>query len=153
MSKGLAKTVFSPLQISEKAIEIVGENGFTLYNSASGECAELNFDDSISADFMESIGVCFSSPDNFDMKKMCFYKFAGIYYKYVSGLFGKEMVNLPVMVEGINSMSSINTYIQNLPEVQKAHSHEKFDYVAPIIILEGMKFYDEYLMKVLNVNK
>ena len=79
---------------------------------------------------------------------MCFYNFAGIFYKYVYGLFGKDMVDLPKMMDGIMSMANINTYIQNLPEVQKARRQAKFDYVAPIIILEGMKFYDEFLMDI-----
>lgn len=146
VSKGLAKTIASPLQISDKVIEIVGENGFTLYNSSTGKEEELSFDDSISSDFMESIGVCFKSPESLDKNKMCFYNFAGIFYKYVTGLMGKDMVDLPKMMNGIMSMANINTYIQNLPEVQKARRQDKFDYVAPIIILEGMKFYDEFLM-------
>lgn len=89
VSKGLAKTIASPLQISDKVIEIVGENGFTLYNSSTGKEEELNFDDSMSSDFMESIGVCFKSPETLDKNKMCFYNFAGIFYKYVKSLFGK----------------------------------------------------------------
>ena len=51
-------------------------------------------------------------------------------------------------MNGINSLANINTYIQNLPEMQKARRQDRFDYVAPIIILEGMKFYDEYLMDI-----
>ena len=148
VSKGLAKTIASPLQISDKVIEIVGENGFTLYNSSTGKEEELNFDDSMSSDFMESIGVCFKSPETLDKNKMCFYNFAGIFYKYVKSLFGKDMVDLSKMMNGIMSMANINTYIQNLPEMQKARRQDKFDYVAPIIILEGMKFYDEFLMDI-----
>ncbi len=148
VSKGLAKVVTNRLQISDKAIEIIGEDGFTLYNSSTGVNEELSFDDSISTDFMESIGVCFKSPENLDTEKMRFYNFVGIFYKYVTALFGRDMIDLPTMMQGILSMSSINTYIQNLPEVQKARRQEKFDYVAPIIILEGMKFYDEFLMKI-----
>ena len=148
VSKGLAKTIASPLQISDKVIEIIGENGFTLYNTSTGNEEELTFEDSISPEFMESIGVCFKSPNNLDTTKMCFYTFAGIFYKYVNGLFGRDMVDLKKMMNGINSMANINTYIQNLPEMQKARRQDRFDYVAPIIILEGMKFYDEYLMDI-----
>lgn len=148
VSKGLAKTIASPLQISDKVIEIIGENGFTLYNTSTGNEEELTFEDSISPEFMESIGVCFKSPNNLDTTKMCFYTFTGIFYKYVNGLFGRDMVDLKKMKNGINSMANINTYIQNLPEMQKARRQDRFDYVAPIIILEGMKFYDEYLMDI-----
>lgn len=150
VSKGLAKVIANRLQISDKAIEIVGENGFTLYNTSTGISEELSFDDSISADFMESIGVCFKSSENLDMKKMCFCNFIGIFYKYVSALFGKDMVDSSRMMNGISSMTNINTYIQNLPEVQKARRQDRFDYVAPVIILEGMKFYDECLMDIFN---
>ena len=131
------------------------ENGFTLYNSSTGRSEELNFDDCIIPDYIESIGVCFKSAEQFDSRKLCFYQFAGIYYKYITSLFGKEIVDVNVMMNGINSMSNINTYIQNLPEVQKAlrQGQGKFDYVAPIIILEGMKFYDEYLMKMFKLDK
>ena len=148
VSKGLAKTIASPLQISDKIIEIIGESGFTLYNTSTGKDEELTFEDSITSDFMESIGVCFKSPNSLDKNKMCFYNFAGIFYKYVNGLFGKDMVDLPKMMNGIMSMTNINTYIQNLPEMQKVRRQDKFDYVAPIIILEGMKFYDEFLMDI-----
>ena len=43
----------------------------------------------------------------------------------------------------------MNSYISNLPDFRSARANNrgKFDFVAPIIILEGMKFYDEYLMK------
>lgn len=148
VSKGLAKTIASPLQISDKVIEIIGENGFTLYNTSTGNEEELTFEDNISPEFMESIGVCFKSPNNLDTTKMCFYTFAGIFYKYVNGLFGRDMVDKKKMMNGIDSMANINTYIQNLPEMQKARRQDRFDYVAPIIILEGMKFYDEYLMDI-----
>ena len=46
----------------------------------------------------------------------------------------------------------ISTYIRQQPEyrnaqnVYKATEGKSFPYVAPIIILEGMKFYDDYLL-------
>lgn len=150
VSKGLAKTIGTKLLITENAIEIIGENGFTLYDSDTKERTELQFDDSITPDYMQSIGVCFSSPEQFDFKNTCFFNFAGVFYKYVSGLFGAARVDNAKMTEGLQSMANINTYIKNLPEVQKARKAGKFDFVAPIIVLEGMKFYDEYLMKVLH---
>ena len=42
---------------------------------------------------------------------------------------------------------NLTTYIQNMPEVRAAKQNQEFDFVAPLIILEGMKFYDEYLLK------
>lgn len=75
VSKGLAKTIASPLQISDKVIEIIGENGFTLYNTSTGNEEELTFEDSISPEFMESIGVCFKSPNNLDINENVFLYF------------------------------------------------------------------------------
>ena len=51
---------------------------------------------------------------------------------------------------------NINGYIQALPEYRKAvqekSSNGKFDFVAPIIILEGMKFFDNVLLKKISGN-
>lgn len=149
VSKGLAKTTQTRLLITDNVLEIIGENGFKLYNSATKEWTPLQSDDSITTDFMHSIGKCFSSPDVFDFRQTRFCNFASIYYKYVSGLFGTARLDINKMTEGLQSMANINTYIKNLPEVQKAQSKKKFDFVAPIIVLEGMKFYDEYLMDAL----
>lgn len=157
VSKGLAKTTNSPLQMSESAIEIVGENGFTLYNTDTREKVALSFDSNITPDYMESVGVCFNAPDAgiFDMSKTCFYTFAAVYCKYVARFFGNGMLDIETVKDGMASMSNICTYIQNMPEVQNAHrnSEQKFDYVAPIIIIEGMKFYDEYLFRALKQSK
>ena len=71
-------------------------------------------------------------------------------------------------MQGLQNMN-INSYITNLPEFVDAmkkmapqnssggfgpsgggnQKSEKFGFVAPIIILEGMKFYDDFLMKYL----
>ena len=150
VSKGLAKTIQTRLLITDNALEIIGENGFKLYNSATREWAPLQSDDSITADFMQSIGKCFSSPDAFNFQQTRFCNFASIYYKYVSGIFGATRLDTGKMTEGLQSMANINTYIKSLPEVQKAQSEKEFDFVAPIIVLEGMKFYDQYLMDALH---
>ena len=47
---------------------------------------------------------------------------------------------------------SITGYVQNMPEFRKAaresqQTRKPFDFVAPIIILEGMKFSDNTLLK------
>ena len=48
---------------------------------------------------------------------------------------------------------NIVQYVQSRPEfkaaMRAAESGEPFDYVAPLIILEGMKFYDKYLIRAL----
>ena len=49
---------------------------------------------------------------------------------------------------------SISGYVQNMPEFRSAKREAQeggkpFNFVAPIIILEGMKFYDNTLLKLL----
>lgn len=49
---------------------------------------------------------------------------------------------------------NITSYIQNMPEFRVASREAKesgkpFNFVAPIIILEGMKFYDTTLLNLL----
>jgi len=46
---------------------------------------------------------------------------------------------------------NIDSYIRSMPEFRQAQKNksegDSFDFVAPIIILEGMKFYEDYLIK------
>ena len=60
-------------------------------------------------------------------------------------------VSQEVFMEGFQKMNIVQ-YVQSLPEFVEAQrdkdkNNGKFDFVAPIIILEGMKFYDSYLLK------
>jgi hypothetical protein len=83
-----------------------------------------------------------------------FMEFAGTFYQFTSTLFGLKMTQQEFM-NGFNNMN-INDFITNLPEYYAAkvnkskNTKEPFDFVAPIIILEGMKFYDKYLMPCLS---
>ena len=42
------------------------------------------------------------------------------------------------------------TFIKNTPEFKHACNAERFDFVSPILILEGLKFYEDYLLKNMN---
>lgn len=60
----------------------------------------------------------------------------------------------PKELESACRNMNITGYIQNMPEFRSAsrEAHEggqPFSFVAPIIILEGMKFYDNTLLKLL----
>ena len=45
-------------------------------------------------------------------------------------------------MDGFQNMN-ISDYVTLMPEYQQASKNEKgFDFVAPIIVLEGMKFFD-----------
>ena len=51
--------------------------------------------------------------------------------------------------EFMNALSNLNieSYIRSLPEYRKAQENgKKFDFVAPIIVLEAMKFYEDHLI-------
>lgn len=95
---------------------------------------------------MEQLGKYFMAPT---MGQPCkrFIDFAGVFYKYASHLFELKMTQNDFMTAFRNM--SINSYIQNQPEFRAAKNRKdgSFDYVNPIIILEGMKFYEEYLLK------
>jgi hypothetical protein len=56
-------------------------------------------------------------------------------------------------LEEAGELDEINAYINSLPEYAAATLKRKeskdrpFEFIAPIIILEGMKFYDDFLLK------
>ena len=60
--------------------------------------------------------------------------------------------NVNAMVEACRQLQVVG-YIQNMPEFRRAEAEaqrgQSFDFVAPIIFLEGMKFYDETLINLL----
>lgn len=152
VSKGLALPTESLLVPQNmEAIEILGEEGFVVLNS-QGQKVSLPYDSSITNEMMESMGTYFMSspsPGQFPCPK--FMDFAAVFFQVASSLFGLKMTQQDFM-NGFQGMN-INSYVKTLPEYyaaveskQKGES-KKFDFVAPIIILEGMKFYDDYLLK------
>ncbi len=131
---------------NDEAIEVLGEDGYFIIG-ANGKRETLPFDNSITSEMMENIGTYFQAPAG-DGQLHCkkFIEFAGVFIKAAKGYFGQEF-DLEVFKNGFKDMD-MNSYISNLPDFRSARANNrgKFDFVAPIIILEGMKFYDEYLM-------
>lgn len=130
-------------------IEILGEEGFSIVTASTGKTTPLPFDNSITTEMMEQLGLYFKAPTPMVPCKR-FMDFAGVFYMYATKMFGLKMTQNDFM-EGFKNMN-INSYIQNQPEFREAKersrgSDGKFDYVNPIIILEGMKFYEDYLLK------
>ena len=128
----------------EAPMEIIGESGFSL--SINGEKKAVNYDNSITPDMIRFIGTRFYANPVAGDKFIAFVK-----YFY---MFAKENFNLqmawPFVEKGLREMN-ISSYVQNLPEYHMAKQNKGgFDFVAPIIVLEGMKFYDEYLLKGIN---
>lgn len=157
VSKGLA---MSSLQAAggglvvpeeDKAIEILGEEGFSL-KTIDGSIVNLPYDNSITCKFMEHIGSYFFGPVDGTGEMTCkkFMDFTDVFYTYAKRLYNLDRkMNQDDFINGFRNMN-INSYIQALPEYRKAVQGKgpdnKFDFVAPIIILEGMKFYDEVLL-------
>lgn len=148
VSKGLA---YPPEKLlipkNNEAIEILGEEGFKLVRN--GQMQAIPFDSSITSEMMENIGTSFMSspqPGQFACPK--FMEFASIYYQTATGMFGLD-ISQDSFMKGFNSMN-INSYIKNLPEYRTAVENKKsgkFDFLAPIIIIEGMKFLDDVILK------
>ena len=65
-------------------------------------------------------------------------------------MFGLKMSPADFMA-GFQDMN-VENYIKGIPEFieaqkRKVDEQKKFDYVSPIIILEGMKFFENHLLK------
>lgn len=153
VSKGLAiPTHITPILVpkNKEAIEILGEENFCVI-TPSGEMKYLNYGNSITAEMMEHIGDYFiSSPQQGQQPCPKFMDFADLFFKVSSSMFGLKMSPADFM-NGFQDMN-IESYIKQDPdfiEAQKRKKEEqkKFDYVAPIIILEGMNFFEKHLLK------
>jgi hypothetical protein len=153
VSKGLAiPTNITSILVptNKQAIEILGEDNFCVVTPA-GEFKYLESTNSITPEMLEHIGnhfICLPQ----DGKPHCprFMDFADLFYKVSSTMFGLKM-NSADFIAGFQDMN-IENYIKGEPGFIKAqnrkHDDQKeFDYVAPIIILEGMKFFEKHLLK------
>ncbi len=158
VSKGLAiPTIETNLFVPQNktAIEVLGEENFCVVTS-SGEVKYLEASNSITAQMMEYLGGSFySSPPAGKQPCPRFMDFADLYYKVSSTLFGLKMSQSDFMT-GFQDMN-IENYIKgekDYLDAQKRKGEQKaFDYVAPIIILEGMKFFEKHLLKAIKEQK
>lgn len=154
VSKGLAIPTFKSKILVPKikqAIEILGEEGFCVY-TANGEIKYLDFSNSVTPEMMEQLGSYFvSNPENGKPSCPKFMDFADLFYKVSSSIFGFHM-KPDEFLAGFNNMN-IEAFIKQDPdyiEAQKRKSEKlKFDYVAPVFIMEGIKFFEERIIKVL----
>lgn len=163
VSKGLAMSAQQAagggLVVPEigNAIEILGEDGFSL-KAKDGKIVKLSYDNSITSEFMEHLGTYFMGPVDGAGEMTCekFMDFAAVFNTYAKHLYNLDRwMSQSDFIQGFKDMN-INGYIQALPEYRKAvqekSSNGKFDFVAPIIILEGMKFFDNVLLKKISGN-
>ena len=93
---------------------------------------------SVESRFMQAFGDKFTRPREFKRLN----DFVKIFTKFNNDYF----VKLPSLESEVNGMR-LQSYVQNIPEYQLAKRSQEFDYEAPVIILEGMCFMDEVLMK------
>lgn len=151
VSKGLALPAARGIQMpgaSTEAIEILGEDNFEIIKASNGEKVPLQFDNAITPKMMEQISIYLMErmPTNPPFVCTRFADFALLYFQATSQLFGLRLTQAD-FVQGFTNMN-ISSYIMNLPEYRRAKAKGKgFDYVAPIIIIEGMKFYKDVLLK------
>ena len=138
---------------ADKAIEILGEEGFSLITK-DGSKVDLKYDNGITSEYMEHIGNYFLGPIDGAGEMTCkrFMDFSSIFYQYAKNLYKLDAkLSQSDFINGFKNMD-INSYIKSLPEYRKAIQRKgvdgsgKFDFVAPIIILEGMKFFDKVLL-------
>lgn len=150
VSKGLVNAT-RPILIpkdSMEAIEILGEDNFIILKASDYQEILLTFDNAITTQMMAQMGRFFMQKQpqkGFACNK--FADFAHLFFQASTQLFELKLTQND-FIAGFKDMN-IDNYVQNLPEYRRAKQESKdgkFDFVAPIIILEGMKFYDEVLM-------
>jgi hypothetical protein len=135
---------------NKQAIEILGEENFCIVRPG-GQVEYLASTNSILPEMLEHLGSHFLyrvEPG----KQPCprFMDFADLFYRVSSAMFGLKMTPANFL-EGFQDMN-IENYIRSIPEFteaqyRKQNEQKKFDYVAPVIILEGMKFFENHLLK------
>jgi len=140
---------------NKQAIEILGEENFCIVRPA-GQVEYLASTNSILPEMLEHLGSHFLyrvEPGKAPCPR--FMDFADLFYRVSSAMFGLKMTPADFL-EGFQDMN-IENYIRSIPEFTEAqhrkHSEQKkFDYVAPVIILEGMKFFENHLLKGIRTN-
>lgn len=149
VSKGLAlppsESIKAPAD-DMGAIEILGEDNFEIIKASTGETVTLNFDNAITPKMMEHINIYLVEKVITPFTCKRFSDFSLLFFNATSHLFGLKLTQGD-FIDGFRNMN-ILSYISNQPEYRRAKANKQgFDYVAPVIILEGMKFYEEVLLK------
>jgi len=150
VAKGLASDtakLYIP-KSNQKPLEVIGEEGFVLFSG--GVENKLSADQSITTELMSEIGNSFAFiPKDPNMPCPQFMKFAHLYFQVATQFFDLKATQQDFM-NGFKNMN-IADYIRLLPEFKEASRNAKkdgkFDFVAPIIILEGMQFFENVILK------
>lgn len=134
----------------DNAIECVGEDNFMTMVSTTKEQAPLKFDDCVTADMYRYLGSYFTCPLRGNYQQ--FNNFINLFYSYARNFGVESYFQGPEVIEYLKNFD-MSEYVRSLPDYQKALSEysngksEKFDFVQPFIILEGMNFMENFLFK------
>lgn len=142
VSKGLAMestTLMRPFDCAP--IEVIGEEGFTI-EDANGNNILLDADNSITPEMMASLGDKFYGNSAAGPR---FQDFLNLYYQVTQQFFGMKL-NPSAVGNALQNMGLLS-YIRDTPEYLHAKRAGEFDFVSPILILEGSKFYKDFLLK------
>ena len=150
VAKGLANDQSQPLYTTKSSLEIIGEDGFVAL--VNGAKVEMNAQSNISGNLMQNLGNKFAHMP-VDSNAPCpkFMQFAHVYFQIATSVFGLKATQQDFM-QGFKDMN-IASYIKQQKEYKDALKTKserpdiEFDYVAPIIILEGMKFFEDVILK------
>ncbi len=148
VSKGLAKgdtDLYKPT--TQQPSEIIGESGFQLIGN-DNIARSVDFTNSITPEMMQYIGVRFNLQNGITSASK-FTEFCEIFYLAANKFIGWPS-NSNKLVEACKQMN-ITAYANQMPEYRTALAdmqsiNTPFSFVAPIIIIEGMKFYEETLL-------
>jgi hypothetical protein len=145
VSKGLA-IQNGTLRVPKETFEVFGEDGYQGF-SPDNKTYQYNFATKLTPEWMEHIGgfIRQNSP-----QCPCFAKFCQIYASGVSKILGLKL-DVHQFQQGLSTMNIDQFIQQDLAPFRQAKERamktNRFDYVAPIIIIEGIKFYEKYLLK------
>ena len=100
---------------------------------------------------MKTIGVKFNLQSGATQASK-FTEFCGFFYQAANQLVGWQ--TNPRELEQACSQMNIAAYAQQMPEFRSAvedmnATNAPFSFVAPVIIMEGMKFYEQTLLNLL----
>lgn len=146
VSKGLAMMNTQLLKPkNSEPIEVIGEEGFYLTKDKNSPRIELDADNKITAEMLACIGNEFNGPSSAGRRFTDFLNlFQNVAKKYLGSNICVEDVK-----NDIRNMNPVG-YIRTNRDYQLARQADKFDFVAPILILEGLEFHEKFLFKILN---
>lgn len=142
VSKGLAmmNTQLKKPKDSEP-IEVIGEEGFFIKDE-QGNRVTLDADNKITADMLACLGKEFGGSSSAGPR---FADFLGLFHQVAQQYLGTN-IRLEDMKRAVGNMELLS-FIRNTPDYLRARQADKFDFVAPILILEGLEFYEDFLLK------